>query len=247
MELATVSHHFIDQLSITDDFSAADYERYALNKLELLYKDHDVVIICGGTGLYLKALTEGLDEVPTVPQEIRNTIREKAAKEGIGFAQEILKETDPSFAATESFHNTNRVLRALEVYASSGKTISSFQKQGSEKRPFNIIQICLELPKEELHERIECRVDQMMAAGLLEEAKTLVPFRKYNALNTVGYKEIFSHLDGEMSLDTSIALIKQHTRQYAKRQKTWFRKIDDMLFSAPDLSKVLSIIDDNTP
>ena len=241
-ELTAVPHHFIDYLSVTQEFSAADYETYALKKLDELFLSKDVVIVCGGTGLYLKALTTGLDTIPQVPENIRIIIRNKAEQEGILWAQEILAKKDPVFAATESFYNTNRVLRALEVFEATGTPISDFQKSSVAPRAFDMIQICLDLPREQLHERINSRVDEMMENGLVEEATLLLPYRNLNALNTVGYKELFSYLDKETSLETAIDLIKQHTRQYAKRQKTWFSKVDDMHLSKPDLSEIISFL-----
>lgn len=242
-ELSTVPHHFINHLSITEEFSAADYETYSLKRISEIFLNNKVAVVCGGTGLYIKALTSGLDKIPEVSSDIRIAIREKARKEGMQWAQEILAKEDVPFAASESFYNTNRVLRALEVFQTTGKPISYFQNANSTKRGFNIIQICLDLPREVLYERINSRVDKMMQVGLLDEVKSLLPFRNLNALNTVGYKEIFSYLDKEITMDKAVDLIKQHTRQYAKRQKTWFTKQDNMLFCEPDLSKLLSIIE----
>jgi tRNA dimethylallyltransferase len=241
-ELLSVPHHFINHLSITEEFSVADYEVYSLNKLKELFNSKDVVIVCGGTGLYLKALTTGLDKIPAVPDSIRLVIRNRAKLEGIEWAQQILAKEDPVFAATESYHNTNRVLRALEVFDATGKPISHFQNSITTKRDFDIVQICLDLPREQLYERINKRVDVMIKDGLVEEANSLLKYRNLNALNTVGYKELFSYLDKEISLETAVGLIKQHTRQYAKRQKTWFSKVDDMQFLKPGLPEILSFL-----
>lgn len=242
-ELETVSHYFVNHLSVTEEFSVADYEQFCLQKLEELFIDNDIVVVCGGTGLYLRALVQGLDAIPAVPAEIRNRIRLRAEVEGIQWAQEILRKVDVDFCATESFYNTNRVLRALEVFETTGKTISSYQQKNLKIRDFKCIQICLDIPREQLYYRINERVDAMMVDGLLEEVKGLIPFKNLNALNTVGYKELFSHLEDEISLDTAVELIKQHTRQYAKRQKTWFTKEENMLFCTPSLSEVIQIIE----
>lgn len=228
---------------MTEEFSVADYERFCLQKLEELFVEKDIVVVCGGTGLYLRALVQGLDAIPAVPAEIRNRIRTRAETEGIEWAQEILAKSDPDFCVTESFYNTNRVLRALEVLEATGKTITSFQQKNIKQRDFDIIQICLDMPREQLYNRINVRVDTMMEDGLLEEVISLTSFKKLNALNTVGYKELFSYLDGEISLENAVELIKQHTRQYAKRQKTWFTKEENMLFCTPSLLEIIELIE----
>ena len=214
-----------------------------MQKLEELFLEKNIVVVSGGTGLYLRALVQGLDAIPAVPVEIRQRIRLRAETEGIQWAQDILGKSDPEFCATESFYNTNRVLRALEVFEATGQTITSFQKNNVKQRDFDIIQICLDMPREQLYNRINARVDAMMEDGLLEEVKSLTPFKDLNALNTVGYKELFSYLNGEISLETAVELIKQHTRQYAKRQKTWFTREEHMLFCIPSLSEVIKLID----
>lgn len=223
-QLTEVKHHFIASHSIHDDITAAYYERYALNILQQLFINHDVVVVCGGTGLYIKALLEGLDEIPEIDLAVREQIQSNYQEYGINWLQQQLQQADPLFASEGEMLNPQRMMRALEVATATGKSILSFRSQEKAVRPFNILYIALELPRDVLYERINSRVDEMLVNGLLEEAVTLWPFRELNALQTVGYKELFDYLDGNISLDKAVDSIKKNTRRYAKRQMTWFRK-----------------------
>lgn len=223
-ELKSVPHYFIASHSIHDEINAAFYENYALNLLNELFIRHNRIIVTGGTGLYIKALLEGLDEIPEIPQQTRNTIIQNYEANGIEWLQNELKNKDPLFFAEGEIQNPQRMMRALEVAEATGKSIISFRNKEKIKRNFDILQIGLELPRETLYHHINNRVDAMIAAGLEAEVKNLLPKRHLNALQTVGYKEMFDYFDGNISLTKAIELIKQNTRRYAKRQMTWFKK-----------------------
>lgn len=223
-ELAAVPHHFIASHSIHQPVDAAQYEQWALQQLSTLFQQYKVVIAVGGTGLYLKALTEGLDAMPDIPASIREHIHEEYSANGMEWLQQTLRKEDPIFAASGEMQNPHRMLRALEVVRASGQSIKQFQQRSSNARPFDIITIGLELERPLLNQRIHLRVDEMMKDGLLEEVKQLLPYEPMQALQTVGYQEIFDALHGRISMDEAVELIKTHTRQYAKRQMTWFKK-----------------------
>jgi len=223
-ELKEVKHHFIASHSIHDEVNAGTFELYALQKAKELFQQHNQIVLVGGTGLYIKAFCEGLDVIPTVDEGIRFQIIESYAKKGIAWLQEQLREKDPGFSQGGEMQNPQRMMRALEVVESTGQSILSFRNQEKVNRDFECIRIGLALPKEELQQQIHHRVDQMIGAGLLDEVKSLTAFKNLNALQTVGYAEIFKYFDGTMSLEKAIEQIKTTTRQYAKRQLTWFRK-----------------------
>lgn len=223
-ELQAVPHHFIASHSIQEEVTAAAFERYAIEKTSELFQQHDVVLMVGGTGLYIKAFCEGLDEVPEPKPEVRSQIVEKYAQHGLPWLQEEIKIKDPGFYAAGEIQNPQRMMRALEVLESTGKSILSFRKGEKVKRDFNIIKLGIELHREELNRHIDARVDTMMKAGLLDEVKQLLAHKNLNALQTVGYAELFEHLDGKIVLADAIGQIKTHTRQYAKRQMTWFKR-----------------------
>ena len=223
-ELEEVKHHFIASHSISDEVNAATFEKYALEKLNDLFENHDTVIMVGGTGLYIKAFCEGLDEIPSVKIEVRNNISSKYEEKGLVWLQEEIKRKDPEFYKVGEIHNPQRMMRALEVIESTGQSVLHFRKGKKNERDFNIIKIGLELPKEELHQNINARVDKMIDDGLVEEVKSLQSFYRLNALQTVGYSEIFDFLNAKLSLEEAVNHIKTNTRQYAKRQMTWFRK-----------------------
>ena len=223
-ELAQVPHYFINSHPIHQPVDAAAYETYALQVLQQLFLTHDVVVAVGGTGLYLKALCEGIDAMPPIPEELRQSIRQEYEAKGIGWLQQSLQQEDPEYARHGEMQNPHRMLRALEVMRASGRSIRDYQSAGSTARPFRIVKIGLDMPRPALHERINHRVDQMVEAGLVEEARALYPLRHLQALQTVGYRELFEYFDGKISLEQAIADIKTNTRQYAKRQMTWFRK-----------------------
>jgi len=223
-ELNEISHHFIASHSIKENINAAFFEKFALQKTEELFKTHDTIIMVGGTGLYIKAFCEGLDEISPIDETIRKNIVSDYELHGLSWLQEQVKIKDPEFYKVGEIQNPQRLMRALEVVGSTGQSILSFRKNKKTDRPFKIIKFGLELPKEELHRNINSRVDKMLQEGLLEEVGSLNGYRDVNALQTVGYSEIFEHLDGKMSLANAIEEIKKNTRQYAKRQMTWFKK-----------------------
>lgn len=223
-ELATIPHHFIATHSIHDNIDAAYYEEYGNEILNHLFRDNKVAVVTGGTGLYIKALLEGMDAIPAIPDEVRNEIRLHYLEHGIEWLYNELLLKDPLFAQQGSMKNPQRMMRALEVAKTTGKSILSFQSNKKENRSYNVIKVGLMLPKEKLHERINLRALQMMEQGLLKEVKSVAAFKKLNALQTVGYKELFDYIDGSTSLNEAVTLIQLHTRQYAKRQMTWFKK-----------------------
>jgi len=223
-ELSAVPHHFIASHTVQEEMNAGVFEQYALAKTEALFKNHPVVVMTGGTGLYIKAFCEGIDEMPAIPSAVREKIMLAYETNGLQWLQEQVQQKDPVFWQTAEQQNPQRLMRALEFVEATGKSITLFRAGKKVERPFRIIKIGLEMPREWLNERINQRVDTMMQHGLLEEAKSLFPFRHLNALQTVGYQEIFEHLEGKTDLNRAVELIKQHTRQYAKRQMTWFKK-----------------------
>ncbi len=229
-----VPHYFIDTHSITDDVNAAVFERYALDTLQDLYRTINRVIVVGGTGLYLRALMEGLDEMPLIPGEIRKEIDTQYRSKGLVSLQESIRREDPQYAQDADLHNPQRLIRALEVVRATGKSIRYFQQSRKPEREFTMIRIALDLPREELYQRINKRVDLMMEQGLLEEVKSLLPYKHLNALQTVGYRELFDYLEGKIELPEAISKIKQHTRNYAKRQLTWFRADPSWKWFHPD-------------
>lgn len=239
-ELQQVKHHFIASHTIHEEVTAAMYEQYALQKANELFATYDTVVMTGGTGLYIKAFCEGLDIIPDIPRATRDRIIGQYEEKGLQWLQQEVQQKDPDFYLVGEIQNPQRMMRALEVVEATGQSILAFRKGEKAKRDFNIIRIGLELPKEELHQRIHARVDQMINAGLVNEVKELIPFKHLNALQTVGYKEIFDYLDNKISLDEAIAQIRANTRQYAKRQLTWFRKDKEFNWFLP--SQIAEII-----
>ncbi|MGM0391092.1 MAG: tRNA (adenosine(37)-N6)-dimethylallyltransferase MiaA [Bacteroidota bacterium] len=223
-ELSAATHHFIQHKSVEDSYSVGDFEREALLKTQNLFKQKDILIVVGGSGLYVKSLLEGLDSFPEITPEIRTSLNKQFEKEGLEPLKLRLQELDPEIYEKTDTENPHRVIRALEICLGTGKPYSSFLNQPKQERPFQTISIGLTAPREEIYERINLRVDTMMAGGLLEEVKNLYPKRELNALNTVGYKELFAYLEGRYSLEEAVAEIKKNTRRFAKRQLTWFRK-----------------------
>ena len=223
-ELAAVPHFFVNNLSIQEDFSAGDFEKQALDKIRKLFNDHNVVIMVGGSGLFINAVCQGLDDLPKPLPGIRDQLNNLHKEKGLPYLQEELKIKDPDYYAEVDINNPQRVIRALEVYESTGKPFSYFRKDKPLDRPFRILKIGLNTDREVLYNRINYRVDEMMKAGLVKEVQTLLPYRYYAPLLTVGYVELFDYLDGKTNLAEAIEKIKQHTRQYAKRQITWFKK-----------------------
>ena len=233
-ELGQVNHHFIDSHSIKENFTVGDFEKEALPLLDKLFKTHDQVVMVGGSGLFIQAVTKGFDDLPTADPEIRGKFNQELAKKGIQHLQNKLKEVDPEYYDEVDLNNPQRLIRALEVFEATGKPFSSYRKAVTNTRSFECITIVLNLPREDLYDRINRRVDIMVEQGLVEEARSLLPFRHLNALNTVGYSELFDYFDGKTDLDTAIGMIKQNTRRFAKRQLTWFRKGKDMKWMAAD-------------
>ena len=223
-ELSLVHHYFINSFSISDLISAADFEKYALASINKIFEQRDVAIMVGGTGLYIRSFCEGLDDIPGITDEVKKMVADNYAAVGIEWLQEQLKKNDPEYFQKGEILNPQRMMRALEVVLTTGKSILSFQTNRRTKRDFNIIKIGLELPREDLYNRINQRVDEMVASGLVNEAESLIPYKSFNALHTVGYRELFDYFEGKNSLDNAINLIKQNTRHYAKRQMTWFKK-----------------------
>lgn len=226
-ELAAAKHYFIDSHSITESFSVGDFEKQGLALLDELFKTLNIVILVGGSGLYIKAICEGFDNIPVADEGVRGRLNAELEAKGLAYLQEKLKSADPDYYKEVDINNPQRVIRALEVFESSGKLFSSYRVAATNIRPFNIIKIALDMPRELLYDRINRRVDIMMEEGLVNEVRSLLPYRHLNALNTVGYSEIFDHLDGKITLDTAVEKIKQNTRRFAKRQLTWFRKDKD--------------------
>jgi len=232
-ELAMAKHHFINSHSVTENFNVADFEQQGLTLINQLFKTHDQVIMAGGSGLYIKAICQGFDKLPDVDAAIREQLNKLYDEKGIDYLQDKLLKADPEYYQQVDLNNPQRIIRALEIYEGTGQPFSSFRKASYQQRPFNILKIGLTMPREELYHRINVRVDQMIADGLVEEVKQLLPYRQLNALNTVGYSEIFDYLDGKTDLPAAISLIKQNTRRFAKRQITWFKKEQDIHWVEP--------------
>ncbi|SDG61751.1 tRNA (adenosine(37)-N6)-dimethylallyltransferase MiaA [Psychroflexus sediminis] len=223
-ELSKAKHHFIQHISIREIYNVGRFEDEALEVLQRIFKSNSIALLVGGSGLYQKAVTEGLDSFPEIPSEIREKYNDILNTEGIETLQTLLKEKDPQTFKTIEVSNPRRLSRALEVIETSGQSFLSFQNQKKKERKFEVIKIGLDAPREVIYSRIEQRVDLMINQGLVEEAKRLYPYRKNNALQTVGYKELFAHFEGELSLYEAISEIKKNTRRFAKRQLTWFKK-----------------------
>lgn len=226
-EMDGVVHHFIDSHSITEYYSAGDFERDAIKLLEEdIFKRKSTAIMTGGSGLFVKAITDGLDEMPEAPLALREELMQRLEKGELDLMVEELKKLDLEYCQSADLQNSQRVVRALEVCLSSGRAFSSFHKKGNIERSFNIIKIGIERPREELYERINLRMDLMLQHGLLEEVKSLLQYRNHNALQTVGYKEVFEYLGGNYDYKTMVELLKRNSRRYAKRQMTWFKNQD---------------------
>lgn len=242
-ELNQVRHHFINSHSIKEEYSAGDFERDALKLVDELFKDHDVVVMTGGSGLYIKAVCEGLDSLPQPSPGLREKLTERLETEGLGILKEEIKLLDPVFYNSTELANPQRVVRALEVFHTTGFPISSYQKKNVVSRPFKLILISLNRDRTELYNRINQRVDAMIAEGLVDEATGVINYRNHHALKTVGYKEVYEYLDGSYDAEEMIRLLKQNTRRYAKRQLTWFRHQGDFQwFDAEDQAGILSYV-----
>ncbi|PCJ83424.1 MAG: tRNA (adenosine(37)-N6)-dimethylallyltransferase MiaA [Flavobacteriales bacterium] len=233
-EMQGIKHHFIDFLSIEENYTAGKFEKDALNCLEGIFQTKDMAIMIGGSGLYINAVCNGIDEIPEGNEEIRQQLNNKLEKEGIELLQKQLQELDAEYYTEVDVSNPRRLIRALEVCLTSDIPYSTLRKNSAKKRSFKIVKIGLHLEREELYNRINNRADLMIKNGLPAEAKKLYPFKTHNALQTVGYSELFDYFDGKHSLEKAVELIKRNTRRYAKRQLTWFRKDKEIEWFAPN-------------
>ncbi|MFA6676579.1 MAG: tRNA (adenosine(37)-N6)-dimethylallyltransferase MiaA [Bacteroidales bacterium] len=222
-QLAEVKHYFIFSHSVTDYYTAGKYEKEALTLIDELFKTHDTLVVCGGSGLYVDALCNGLDDFPKTDQKIREELTSRLKNEGIESLRAELKLVDPETYEVLDLANGQRIVRALEVYLMTGRKFSSFKTDSVKKRPFKITKRYLLRPREELYDRINRRVDIMLKEGLVDEVKSLMPYRDMPALRTVGYRELFDYFDHKISMEEAVRLIKRNSRRYAKRQITWWR------------------------
>lgn len=229
-ELVAVPHHFIQHKSIFEDYSVGDFEKEGLVLLDNLFKEKDIVILVGGSGLYNDAITKGLDDFPEVSSEIRDALNERLKNEGIRALQEELNQKDALHHDSIDLNNPHRLIRALEICIGTGQPYSSFLNKKKKVRPFKTVTVGLLAEREIVYDRINQRVDKMMNVGLLKEAKKLHKHKSLNALQTVGYKELFKHLDNEWELDFAVSEIKKNTRRFAKRQMTWFKKNENTVW-----------------
>lgn len=236
-ELSAIPHHFIHSHSISENYNASRYETEALALLEKLFDKHDIVLLVGGSMLYIDAVCKGIDVMPDVDPEIRNSLKTQLKKEGVESLRMQLKKLDPDYYAMVDLKNPTRIVHALEICIMTGKPYSSFRLNPNKKRPFSMIKIGLNCDRDILHKRINKRVDQMIDAGLEKEAKNVYSQKNLNALNTVGYREWFAYFDGEISKEKAIELIKRNSRRYARKQLTWFRKDAQMSWFEPNQAK----------
>ena len=233
-ELKEVKHHLINSHSVLDQFNAGDFEKESIELINKLFLNHDQVIMVGGSGLFINAVSHGFDQLPIATEEIRNYFNTILEEKGIKFLQDQLKKIDPVYYKEVDIYNPQRIIRALEVFECSGKTFSSLRTNIKKQRPFNIVKIGLNTDRNIVYERINLRVDQMIKDGLIKEVEGLKSFRHLNPLNTVGYSEIFDYLEGKSNREEAIEKIKQNTRRFAKRQLTWFKKSEDIKWYKPD-------------
>lgn len=246
-ELQSVRHHFIDTHSISDEYDAAQYGRDALATISRLFEQRNTIILCGGSGLYIKAVIEGFDDIPEVSPDIRAKLMEQYKQHGLEWLQRQMQELDPRHYTTIDQKNPHRLIRALEVRIGTGSSISSYQRESTAAHTFDIIRIGLQLPREELYRRIDDRMDKMIEKGLFEEAHTLYEHRDRQALQTVGYQEIFDFMDDKFNRDETIQLLKRNSRRYAKRQLTWFKRDPEVnWFSPNDVELIVDFIRKHT-
>ena len=233
-ELQAVRHYFIGTMNLDQYYSAAQYEADVMQLTGELFKTHDNLLLTGGSMLYVDAVTKGIDDIPTVDEETRSMLKERLANEGLDSLKAELRLVDPEYYSNVDLQNHKRIVHALEIYYTSGRPFSSFRTNTKKERPFHILKFGLRRDRQVLFERINRRVDQMMADGLLDEVRRVYPLRHLNSLNTVGYKELFHYLDGEWSLDMAVERIKKNTRVYAKKQMTWFAHDPEILWLDAD-------------
>lgn len=242
-EMQGVQHHFVDFLSIEDEYNAYDFEKETLQVLDQLFENNHFAILTGGSGLYVKAVCEGIDLMPDIPIESRLSLKNQLEENGLEFMLERLKQIDREYYQIVDKQNPARILRALEIYETTNKPYSTFRKGEKAHRAFKILKIGLEREREELYQRINQRMDIMIGNGLFAEAENLFEMRHMNALKTVGYKEIFDYMEGKYDRDEAIRLLKRNSRRYAKRQMTWFKKDEEIKWFHPDkFEEVLKLI-----
>ena len=240
-QMQQIKHYFVGTLGLEDYYSASLFEQQVLELLSQLFQTHDYALMAGGSMMYIDAVCEGIDDIPTIDDETRALMKRRLTEEGLERLCEDLKRLDPEYYEIVDKQNPRRVVHALEICTMTGQTYTSFRRREKRERPFRIIKIGLNRPREELYARINQRVDQMMADGLQEEVKAMYPKRSLNALNTVGYKELFDYLDGRWSLEEAVERIKGNTRRYARKQLTWYKKDDQIRWFHPD--EITTIID----
>ena len=243
-ELNSIKHHLINNKSVNDNYNISDYEKDALKSIKSIFNKNDVAILVGGSGLYINTVLYGLDEIPGISNETRNSLYLDLELKGIKKMQEQLKLLDPASYSAIDINNPRRLIRALEVSISTGKSYSSFLKKKKKKRDFNIIVLGINQDRLELYDKINTRVDNMVESGLINEAKELYNLKSLNALNTIGYREVFNYIEDKYSLDECINEIKKNTRRYAKRQLTWFKSIDRVEWITPEYNfeKIIAYI-----
>ncbi len=242
-ELAAAPHHFINSHSITQAFSVGDFEKEAISLLENLFKKHSIAFLVGGSGLYVQAITQGFDSLPKAPPELRAELNKQLTEKGIESLQKRLEALDPTYYNEVDIYNPQRIIRALEVCISTGQPFSAYRTHAANERPFEVLTIGLNTERSQLYDRINKRVDTMMEQGQLDEVETLLPYRELNALQTVGYQELFDYLEGKKSLEKAVEEIKQNTRRFAKRQLTWFRKnTETHWFEPQQVSQINALI-----
>ena len=242
-QMQEVKHYFVGTLGLDDYYSASLFEQQVLECLEQQFLTNDYALLSGGSMMYIDAVCDGIDDIPTIDDETRTLMKQRLADEGLEALVEELKRLDPEYYEIVDRQNPRRVVHALEICVMTGKTYTSFRKREKRQRPFQIVKIGLNRPREELYDRINQRVDQMMADGLLEEARSLYPLRHLNALNTVGYKELFDHLEGRWPLEEAVERIKGNTRRYARKQLTWYKKDESMKWFHPqETEQIISYI-----
>ena len=243
-EMQSVPHYFIDNISIHESYNVGQYERDVIAKLEELFKIHEQVVLVGGSGLYINAIMNGVDEFEEIPPHIRESLVQAYNENGLSYLQEELKQRDEDYYSQVDLNNPQRMMRALEVCIYTNKPFSQFRTKEKKERSFNTISILINTNRDALYAKINQRVDVMMQQGLMNEVKTLYPYRQLNALNTVGYKELFEVIEGKESLENAVNLIKQNTRRYAKRQLTWFKHQGEFeSFEPTDAEKLKAYLD----
>ena len=243
-QLQAVEHHFIAERELTEDFNCGQYEKEALERLDTLFKSVNTIVAVGGSGLYIRALCEGMDSLPEADATLREQLATRLQNEGVECLVNQLRELDPEYYQVVDRNNPARIMRALEVCLSSGQKYSELRKGERKERDFQIVKIGVSMPREQLYDRVNRRVEMMIAAGLEAEARSVLAYRHCNSLHTVGYSEMFDYFDGKTTLDEAIELIKRNTRHYAKRQMTWFRRDEQIAWFAPtDYQQIIKYID----